>query len=528
MMNNKFGGYFLIDKPLGITSFDVVSQIKQMFPKQKVGHCGTLDPLATGLLIVAVGTCTKKLTPLINSDKEYIAQFTLGQFSDTDDSEGISNNGGLPLAPKPLCAKGTPSSVIPAQAGIPQVECNLTQDTVQQALQGLIGEQLQTPPKYSAKSINGVRAYKLARAGAEVKLDPVKITIHNIELLSYKDNVIECKLKVSKGTYIRSIARTLGELLGTGAYMSSLQRTGVGQFSLENAKQLQDITIMDMKTLEPNPPATMWVGKFDGMHLGHQALLHSSVIPASSSVIPAQAGIHSSGTETSVTGKIALIIDTGSKYLVRIYDRVKYLYAQGFDLVIVQELNERFKGYTAKQFEDFCSSTLGVKVFVTTENQVFGSDQRKLTGTDTVPLVKGVSSSNIKRLLDQGDVAGANQLLGHSFSINGRVVEGNHLGRTIGFPTANVDYQNYYLPKTGVYKGLATVNGRQYPTIVNIGTNPTVGNDHITVEAHLKDYRKKDFYGKFITVEFLDWIRGEQKFDSLEQLKKQLNKDLLQ
>lgn len=207
---------FLIDKPKGWTSFDVVAKVRGILKEKKVGHAGTLDPNATGLLIVATGVDTKKLGEITkNTTKTYEAEIILGETRDTDDVEGkvTSKN----------------EEIIP------------TIDEIKSVISLFMGEIEQIPPSFSAIKLNGKKAYDLARAGREVKLAPRKVTIYKADFVSYKYPVLKVNFEVSAGTYIRSLARNIGEKLGTGAYLNELRRTKVGEYSVEKAISLQEL-----------------------------------------------------------------------------------------------------------------------------------------------------------------------------------------------------------------------------------------------------------------------------------------------
>ncbi|MDH5596762.1 MAG: tRNA pseudouridine(55) synthase TruB [Candidatus Peregrinibacteria bacterium] len=209
-------GLLLIDKPSGWTSFDVVAKIRNKLGVKKVGHSGTLDPMATGLLILCVGKATKQIQEMIGFDKEYIAEITLGATTNTDDAEGEIKKSDI-------------SKLI-----------NL--DDIETVLEKFRGEIEQVPPQFSAKKIKGQRAYAMARKGQEVKLEPVKITIHELELLNYQWPVLSIRVLSSKGTYIRALARDIGRELGCGAYLSALERTKIGPYNLSQAQQIADVT----------------------------------------------------------------------------------------------------------------------------------------------------------------------------------------------------------------------------------------------------------------------------------------------
>lgn len=207
--------FLLIDKPKGITSHDVVDTVRRITGERRVGHGGTLDPNATGLLVIGVGRdATKQLGEITQkTSKEYEAEITLGEERSTDDSEGE------------IVHLGSVSRRIEAEE-------------VEQVLKSFEGEQEQLPPAYSAIKQGGKKAYELARKGKEVNLEPRAITVHETELLSFNYPRINARFVVSSGTYIRSLARDIGRKLETYAFLSNLRRTKIGNFSITDAVQL--------------------------------------------------------------------------------------------------------------------------------------------------------------------------------------------------------------------------------------------------------------------------------------------------
>ena len=208
-------GLWLINKPLKKSSFWVVGQLRRLTGIRKVGHAGTLDPLAEGLMILLVGKeFTRQADSFLKLDKEYILKFKLGETSMTDDGEGE----------KALVSDRQPELA-----------------EIQAAIQQLTGEILQTPPIYSALKIGGQRAYKLARAGKPVTMTPRPVTVYSWQDVEYDYPYLSARVKVSSGTYIRSLARSLGEILEVGAYLSALQRTQIGEYQLSKAIDLEGL-----------------------------------------------------------------------------------------------------------------------------------------------------------------------------------------------------------------------------------------------------------------------------------------------
>ena len=205
---NKINGWVNLDKPLDMTSTQAVGKIKKMLGMKKVGHAGTLDPLATGVLPIAIGEATKTVQFLQNREKGYAFTVTWGEARDTDDMEG----------------KVTATS-----------DVRPTQKEIEAALPAFIGDIEQTPPKFSAIKIQGDRAYDLAREGVDFKIEPRQVTIYDLKLISCDKDTASFEMTCGKGTYVRSLARDLAEKLGTVGYISALRRTFVGGFSENNA-----------------------------------------------------------------------------------------------------------------------------------------------------------------------------------------------------------------------------------------------------------------------------------------------------
>lgn len=207
-------GILLINKPKGCTSRDVVNDLVHLFHTKKIGHTGTLDPIATGVMVVCIGNHTKLVNLLTSTTKEYIAKIRLGIKTDTKDITG---------------------SIIQKE------EASVTQDKVEEVLQSFIGESMQTVPIYSAVKVNGKKLYQYARNNEEVELPTRKIIIEEMELLSCKETEIVFRTVVSKGTYIRSLIEDICNKLGTIGTMEELKRTKQGNFLLEQCYTLEDV-----------------------------------------------------------------------------------------------------------------------------------------------------------------------------------------------------------------------------------------------------------------------------------------------
>ncbi len=218
----------LLNKPLGLSSNDAVQKIKRFFNAEKAGHTGTLDPLATGVLPICLGAATKFSQIHLDANKSYLAQVHLGIVTETDDAEGAV------LATKP-------------------VTCDWA--AIERALDQCRGPIQQVPPLYSALKKEGKPLYEYARAGQRFDIPARPVTIHDLRLVNYEAPLLTIAVTCSKGTYIRALARDIGALLGCGAYMSALQRTATGPFTLENCVSLQ--ALQDLREASTDPVMTL-------------------------------------------------------------------------------------------------------------------------------------------------------------------------------------------------------------------------------------------------------------------------------
>lgn len=217
-------GVLLVDKPKEHTSHDVVARLRGKLRMKKIGHAGTLDPLATGLLIILLGKATRVSQYLISLDKDYEGTIELGKTTDSQDSDGRV----METRPVPP----------------------LTEDEVRTAMQGFLGDQYQTPPMFSAIKIDGVALYKKARKGEEVEREPRFIRIKAWDLVRFASPHIDFKLSCSKGTYVRTLAHDLGNKLGCGAHLCALRRTATDRFNVSQALTMEQIEALTLPEIE--------------------------------------------------------------------------------------------------------------------------------------------------------------------------------------------------------------------------------------------------------------------------------------
>ena len=211
-------GVLLVDKPQGMTSHDIVARMRRVFRIKKIGHAGTLDPMATGLLLILVGKATKVSQFLMSMDKEYTGTVKLGEATDSQDADG---------------------EIVETKT-VPE----LTQADLEKEMATFMGDQYQTPPMFSAKKVNGQKLYKLARQGKTIEREARVIHVSRYDILDFNLPEVSIIVGSSKGTYIRTLAHDLGERLGCGGHLCALRRTQVGKFRIEDANTLEEIENM--------------------------------------------------------------------------------------------------------------------------------------------------------------------------------------------------------------------------------------------------------------------------------------------
>jgi len=274
-------GLALIDKPQGWTSHDVVARLRKIAGTRRVGHAGTLDPMATGLLLIGINSATKLLTFLVGENKTYFATIRLGASTITDDKE---------------------SDVL--EYGDENLIQTLTEQSVDAALEGFRGSIMQIPSSVSAIKVDGERAYAKVRSGDEVKLKARPVEITTFELIDNPRRVVEAgksyfdvdvKVDCSSGTYIRALARDLGDALGVGGHLTALRRTQIGKYTIEQAQQLENLTPESLEVLDISDAAKQ---QFQVRHLSDQDVIdlrHGKRLKANGEGAEPFAGVDSNG-----------------------------------------------------------------------------------------------------------------------------------------------------------------------------------------------------------------------------------------
>lgn len=598
----------VVDKPGGLTSHDVVARLRRYFGTRKVGHAGTLDPMATGVLVVGIERATKILGLLALETKSYQATIRLGESSTTDDAEGETT------------ARRDASGV--------------TDEAIDAAVADLTGEISQVPSAVSAIKVDGRRAYDRVRAGEQVELAPRQVTVSRFEILERRRSgevvdlvvVVDC----STGTYIRALARDLGAALGVGGHLTALRRTCVGPFGLEVARTLEELESAPRLSLDldaaalaafprreissdeaeglrhgrwldargddgvvaavapdgrvaalvseagrraapvvvmrpaglPEPgrkvdPVQLWrtfdeivtpdggtsvaLGVFDGLHRGHRGLVDHAVrtgreLGASPVLVtfdPHPVEVVRPGTHPLVLTPLERRAELAGEF------GVQAVFALPFDAEMASWEPDEFidrvlvRGLRARAVAVGSNFTFGRRAAGTSETMRALCAERGIAVTVMELLESGgdtVSSTRIRRLLADSDVAGAAAILGRPHRVSGVVVHGaGRGGRDLGYPTANLELPDYTaVPEDGVYAGWFTllddhavngsiVPGRRYPTAISVGTNPTFGDTARSVEAFVLD-ESADLYGRVAAVDFVDHVRDMEKFTSVDEL----------
>ena len=600
-------GFINLDKTAGCSSQEAVSRLKRLLRPLlgsgfKIGHCGTLDPAATGVLPIAVGRATRLSQFVMGREKRYLGEVTFGVETDSYDGQG--------------------ARVAEADAS------HVTSDAVRQLLPRFRGPILQAPPAVSALKRGGEPLYKKVRRGETVATEPRPVMIYGLELLEFIPDGPHprCLLEIScgQGAYIRSLAHDLGAALGCGAHLSALRRTRVGSFELADSYRAEQIEALleqgsrdflipmeqavshlprlvlpesalrlaahgndaclgdlaiagdlpeqpllacdpqgrllgvgrlhsteqgyllsmdkvlidaDIYDRQQPPLVACAIGNFDGLHLGHRALMEKLYQIKQSRGGSSAVVTFSPHPLTLIRGKAPVLLTSE-----RLKDEL-LLERFGVDEIVTLIFDEKLMNSTPDQFvDDVIVERLGVQEIVVGYNFTYAAhgagtaetlkEQCAARGINVniIPEVDSrlgtVSSTNVRGRLAKGALDEVNELLGYWFCMEGEVVHGNHIGRTIGFPTANlIPDEGQAVMINGVYAGRIEYRGVTYDGVINFGVKPTIGGEtRPLVEAHLFDV-DIDLYEDTIRVYFGKFLRPERKFSGLEELKAQITAD---
>lgn len=517
---------------------DVCAKLRSILRVRRIGHAGTLDPMAEGVLPVAIGRATKDIDRIGGGIKEYTAGMLLGTETDTEDISGTVLN--------------TYSGKYPDE------------ESVRAAVMSFVGGYDQLTPMYSARKVNGRKLYQYARAGIEVERKTKHVEIYGIHIDEIKLPHVTFTVQCSQGTYIRSLCRDIGHKLGCGACMDSLVRSRVGDFAITDAVKLSEIESAERNGgidayLSIKAPTAVSIGKFDGTHIGHQALLKELRRKA----------------EKEKLRTLVLILKFGKNGVLSDDERRRKLYDLGIDYVIELELSESMRSMSAADFlKDLLIGRYNMKAIVAGKDVSFGRgkegnaeflrqhaaeygysvDLIDKIRTDECDAPDGlgaeaaeldnqiISSTLLRKLIAEGDMSHAAELLGANYSISGPVVHGKGIGKSkMQYPTMNIEVPDELIvPPYGVYavrsyidenaanaKAKNPADVRIVEGIANLGERPTVngsteGGTRLRLEIHaFGDIG--DCYGREVRTELLKFIRPERKFGSIEELVQQIN-----
>lgn len=585
-------GILNVYKEKGYTSHDVVAILRRMTGEKKIGHTGTLDPDAEGVLPVCFGKATKVSDLLTNKRKAYQATLLLGVTTDTQDVTG-----------KVVAQRET---------------THVNADRIREVIEKYMGEYEQVPPMYSALKVQGKKLYELAREGKEIERKSRKVHIYNLKILEINVPRVRFEVECSKGTYIRTLCQDIGEDLECGGTMEKLIRTQVGEFRSEESVTLKEVEdaiqrneiakmiwpidrvfeeypriqitnekieelaynggrvgekwIAQGENLEEGTRVRLYnkrdgfvgiykkkakefelvklfytpsreeqrsaitIGKFDGLHLGHQMLVNEMVKRGKQENLRSVVCVmdfEPLWKEKDITPKLLMTKDERERRLKGKVDEVLNL-----------PFDKEFRELTPEEFvREIIFKKLKAKYVVVGEDFHFGFQKagnvevlkslENKYGYKTVVVVKKkyknhiISSTYIKELITEGRVSTANKLLGYSYGFSGEVMRGNRIGRTLGFPTINVYPHKYkLLPPFGVYFNKVKLDGKWYPGIGNLGVKPTVMADSdVLIESFLFSY-EGNAYGKQVEIELKKFQREEIKFESLEKMKERVDFDI--
>ena len=580
-------GFIVVDKPVGISSFRALGAVKRACGTKKVGHTGTLDPLASGALPAAVGRATAFIDLLPVSGKGYSASFILGTETDTLDITG--------------------KVLRTCEVNVPDAE-------VIAAITLFAGKSMQVPPMYSAVKSDGQRLYKLARSGVTVERPAREIEISSIDNIFEEHGVWHFDLRCSAGTYVRSLISDIGKKLGCGAVMTALRRTYSNGFDLSSARTPDEIAtalspadivipvdkafecysavtvtgpqarrfvngnpldgerlhgakengmyrvyspdgtflgigelaggemtvrgnmgteaLSDSRGQIGNRKTALALGTFDGLHTGHMSVI-SLAKGAGEDMTPAVLLFSQHPLEVLTGSAPQTLADAGSEAALLASSGVK---------IVRMDFNS-IRGMTPREFvAEVLVRRLNAGFAACGFNYRFGKNGEGNPGTLAEICAEygirtavaaevdyggaPVSSTRIRDALKRGDITAANAMLGRAFSYELEVCHGSERGRLLGFPTINQRFpENFCIPAFGVYASETVVDGRTYRSLTNVGMRPTVGSDAPSSETFIEGFSGY-LYGRKIRVSLLRYVRPEVKFDSLDGLKEQIGRDL--
>ena len=515
MNKNPYNGFINIYKENGYTSMDVCAKLRGILGMRKIGHAGTLDPMAEGVLPVALGRATKDVERIGDGTKCYRAVMLLGLETDTQDITGeVLRREELP---------------------------ELSKEEIEAAIASFVGSYEQLTPMYSARKVNGKKLYEYARKGIEVERKKKTVEIYDIDIEAIELPEVTFTVRCSKGTYIRTLCHDIGHRLGIPACMKELTRLSVGDIAISDALRLSEVEeLRDEGRIDEK----LWIasdcavalGKFDGLHKGHREIIRRLRAEASRL-----------GLRTCV-----IMLDVGESFISEREEIKAELLSLDIDYVLRLKLDKKLMSMTAEDFlKDILLGKCRMKLLCAGEDVSFGykkegdiaflKSHEAEFGYSFIPVEKlrteqgeAISSSLIRKLISAGGMEEAECFLGRPYSVSGTVVHGRHIGSSVlGFPTMNLEMpKELVCPPFGVYAVRLSFIGKDgtetesFDGIANLGLKPTVEaediyKNRIWLETFAFGY-EGDAYGRSIRVSLLKFLRHERKFKDIEELKEQL------
>ena len=587
-------GVLIINKEKGYTSFDVVAKLRGILGQKKIGHLGTLDPEAEGVLPVLLGRATKLASLLSEGSKVYRTVLYLGAETDTQDA----------------CGKVLAHHLV-----------SCSEEEVRAAVRSFLGRSRQLTPMYSARKVGGNKLVDLARRGVEVERSSEEILIKQLEILDIHLPRVVLRVRCSKGTYIRTLCHDIGRMLGCGGLMEELVREESSGFRLSEAlplgvveamkftgelgkavlpldrllstypvrilqpaadkaalngnvlspdsfidaasdldgalvrvltsyRELVGLFVRSGKEYRPDVmltpdnaavsvkeprPSVVSLGKFDGMHVGHQKIFAEMNRQAEEEKRKSVLFAFSENPMGAEASRLTLLSSPEKKYLAARFgisrltdcpftDAIRKMPAEDFlKKVLIGQLGMRsiivgpdcsfgFKRQGDADFLRAHAEELGYRVTVIPKETRCGDV---------------VSSTRIRSLIAEGKIEEANECLGYPYFFEGRIGYGEHIGTAIGVPTANQRVPKGKLcPPYGVYISLIEIEGKDYPAITNIGVKPTAGAGfHLGLETHILE-AVPELYGLMARTKLLRFLRPERKFADMQELKGEVERNI--
>ncbi len=476
--------FYIVNKPFGITSFDVVNHFKNELSLKKVGHGGTLDPNASGLMVLASNEDTKLINKYLEGNKEYIAWIKFGKQTDTYDSSGKTIN---------------------------ISKTKITKQKLLIELRKFLGENIQTPPLYSSIKQNGKKLYEYARNNENIEVKSRKVFINSIKIIYYKNNDLIVRINVSKGFYVRSFANDLGIKLNSYGYLNGLLRTKSSNFDIKDSISMNDTFLFknniykNLFDLDENKQVdNLIIGHFDLIHKGHLNLL-----------------------KNINNFSILTFINNPSK--------TNNFYNNDNRLENLRQLSKNIYYLDIlKNNMDYLDFINLIKSKLNPSNIIVGTDfqfgknkQGNLNHLkqhfNVIEIDKNnISTSNIKQLIKEGKIKQASDLLYNPLYFKNIVCHGKKIGRTIGYPTANIFYESNIHLKEGSYKSKTIFKNETYNSISFIRK---IKKNLYIIETNIFNF-DKNLYGKEIKVILDKFIREPYKIKNIDELKLLIQKDI--